>query len=149
MLVKTITSFTLFQLAYGLESIFPIECEIPSLKLVFELLPDTSSLEERLLHLEHLDEQHRDAATMNEVHKKWVKVQYDKVVKPRVFSEGDLVLVYAQEKDALREWKFKSMWYGPFIVKKVLKKGSYALIYFDGNELAEPRNGLYLKKYYV
>lgn len=86
---------------------------------------------------------------MNEVHKKWVKFQYDKVVKPSVFIEGDLVLFYAQEKDALGVGKFKSMWYGPFIVKKVLKRGAYALIYFDRNELAEPRNGIYLKKIYA
>ena len=68
--MKTATGFTPFQLVYGLKSVFPIECEIPSLKLVVELLPDTSSLEERLLHLEHLDEQRRDAAMMNEAHKK-------------------------------------------------------------------------------
>eukprot|EP00253_Pinus_taeda_P006318 PITA_06318 len=71
--VKTTTGFTPFQLVYGMESIFLIECEIPSLKLAVELLPETSSLEERLLHLEHLDEQRRDAATMNEAHKKRVK----------------------------------------------------------------------------
>ena len=63
--------------------------------------------------------------------------------------EGDLVLVYAQEKDALGTGNFKSMWYGPFIVKKVLKKGAYALVDFEGNELAEPKNGLYLKRYYA
>ena len=120
--MKTATGFTPFQLVHGVESVFPIECEIPSLKLAVELLPDTYSLEERLLHLEHLDEQRRDAAMMNEAHKNRVKVQYNKVVKPRVFSEGDLVLVYAQEKDALGVGKFKSMWYGPFIVKKFLKK---------------------------
>jgi len=39
------------------------------------------------------------------------------------------------------------MWYGPFIVKCVLKKGAYELIDFEGNKLAELRNGLYLKKY--
>jgi len=71
--VKTATSFTPFQLVYGMESISPIECEIPSLKLAVELLPETSSLEERLLHLEHLDEQCRDAATINEAHKKRLK----------------------------------------------------------------------------
>ena len=132
-----------------MECISPIESEIHSLKLELELLPYTSSLEECLLHLEHLDEQRRDAATMNEAHKNRVKVQYDKAVKPRVFLEGDLVLVYAQEKDALGAGKFKSMWYGPFIVKKVLKKGAYTLVDFEGNELPEPRNGLYLKKYYA
>eukprot|EP00253_Pinus_taeda_P027042 PITA_27042 len=71
--VKTATGFTPFQLVYGMESIFPIEWEIPSLKLAIELLLETSSLEERLLHLEHLDEQRRDVATMNEAHKKRVK----------------------------------------------------------------------------
>ena len=85
MSVKTTTGFTPFQVVNGLESVFPIECEIPSLKLAIELLPDTSSLEEQLLHLEHLNEQRRDAATMNEAHKNRVKAQYDKAVKPRIF----------------------------------------------------------------
>jgi hypothetical protein len=44
--------------------------------------------------------------------------------------------------------KFKPMWFGPFIIKEVLKKGAYHLVDFEGNALAEPRNGLYLKKYY-
>ena len=146
--VKAATGFTPFQLVYGLESIFPIECEIPSLKLVLELLLETSSLEERLVHLEHLDEQRRDAAIINEAHKKRTKTQYDKAISPHIFSEGDLVLVYDQDKDALGAGKFKSMWYGPFLVKRVLKKGAYELIDFEGNKLVEPRNGLYLKKYF-
>ena len=136
--MKTDTGFTPFQLAYGMEYIFPVECEIPSLKLVVELLPETSSLEERLLHLEHLDEQRRDATAVNEAYKKRVKTQYDKSVRPRVFSEGDLVLVYDQDKDTLVAGKFKPMWYGPFIIKHVLEKGSYELIDFEGNKLAEP-----------
>eukprot|EP00253_Pinus_taeda_P036115 PITA_36115 len=133
--------------ANGLESVFPVECENPSLKLVVEILLETSSLEECLVHLEHLDEQRRDVATINESHKKRVKTQYDKVVRPRNFSEDDLVLVYDQDKDALGAGKFKSMLYGPFIVKRVLKNGAYELIDFEGNKLVEPRNGLYLKKY--
>jgi hypothetical protein len=57
MSVKTATSFLPFQLIYGLEAVFPIECQIPSLKLAVQLLPDTSPLEEWLLvHLEQLDE---------------------------------------------------------------------------------------------
>jgi hypothetical protein len=46
----------LFQIAYGLEAVFPIECQIPSLKLVVQLLPDTSPLEEQLVQLEQLNE---------------------------------------------------------------------------------------------
>jgi hypothetical protein len=49
--VKSTTGFTPFRLVYGVEVILPIECEIPSLKLVVELLPNTFAEEERLLYL--------------------------------------------------------------------------------------------------
>ena len=45
--------------------------------------------------------------------------------------------------------KFQSMWLGPYIVKRVLQKGSYELVDFEGIPLNEPRNGLYLKRYYA
>jgi hypothetical protein len=54
--VKTATGFSPFQLVYGLEVVLPIECQIPSLKLAVQLLPDTSPLEEWLVHLQQLDE---------------------------------------------------------------------------------------------
>ena len=59
--VNNATGFSLYQLVHGVESVFPVESEIHSLKLAIELLPDTSPLEEHLVHLEQLDEQHRDA----------------------------------------------------------------------------------------
>jgi hypothetical protein len=74
-----------FQLVYGIEVILSIECEILSLKLVVELLPNTTAEEERLLYLMQLDETHRDVALVIKTHKKCVKAQYDKHVKPRVF----------------------------------------------------------------
>jgi hypothetical protein len=131
-LVKTATSFSPFQLVYWLEAVLPIECQIPSLKLVVQLLPDTSPLEEWLVHLEQLDEQRRDAALANEAHKHKVKCQYDRSIRPQFFSEGDLVLVYDQDKDPLGAGNFKPMWFGPFIIKEVLKKGTYRLVDFEG-----------------
>jgi hypothetical protein len=41
------------------------------------------------------------------------------------------------------------MLYGPYIVKRVLHKGAYELVDHDGISLGEPRNELYLKKYYA
>ena len=64
--VKDATRFTPFQLVYGLEATLPIECEIPSLKLAVELLPNTSPEEECLLYLERLDETHRFVALVIE-----------------------------------------------------------------------------------
>ena len=107
--------------------IFPVECEIPSLNLDVELLPDTSPLEDHLVHLEQLDEQCRDSLVALEVNKRRVKVQYDKSVCPRVFSEGDLVLLWDQSKEPLGAGKFNPMWRGPYVVKCVLEKGAYEL----------------------
>jgi hypothetical protein len=46
--VKSATGFTPFQLVYGIEVVLSIECEIPSLKLAIELLPNTSTEEEHV-----------------------------------------------------------------------------------------------------
>ena len=48
-----------------------------------------------------------------EVNKRRVNVQYDKSVRPRKFSEGDLVLLWDQAKEPLGEGKFNPMWNGP------------------------------------
>ena len=41
------------------------------------------------------------------------------------------------------------MWYVPFVISKVLEKGAYELVDYDGIPLGQPRNGLYLKRYYA
>ena len=97
-----------------------------------------------MVHLEQLDEQRRDALVALEVNKCHVKVQYDKSVCPRRFSVGDLVLLWDQLKEPLGAGKFNPMWHGPYVVKRV-----YELVDYEGTALAEPRNGLYLKKYYA
>ena len=142
---KTATGFTPFQLVYGLEAVISIECEIPSLKLTIDLLPYTSKEEQCLFYLSHLDEIRQDASLANESHQKLIKKKYNIFVCPRVFSEGDMVLVYDQDKDALGAGKSEPLWYGPYIVSKVFLKGAYKLVDYEGNRLARPRNGLYLK----
>ena len=127
----------------------PIECQIPSLHLVVELLPDTSPLEERLLQLEQTIEDHRASLQAIEAAKTRSKIQYDSHVYPRAFSEGDMVLVYDQPNDKLGKGKFESMWYGPYVVHCCLRKGAYTLIDSVGQLLENPRNGLYLKKFYA
>ena len=84
-----------------------------------------------------------------EVNNHHVKVQYDKSVCPRAFSEGDLVLLWDQPKEPLGVGKFNSMWCGPYVVKRLLENGAYELVDYEGTALAEPRNGLYIKKYYA
>ena len=69
-----------------------------------------------------IDETRREASLNVEAHNKIVKSQYDKVSHPRVFSEGDLVLVYDQDNDKIGKGKFVPKWFGPLVVKNVLEK---------------------------
>eukprot|EP00253_Pinus_taeda_P035171 PITA_35171 len=146
---KDATGFTPFQLVYGLEVTLPIECEIPSLKIVIEFLPDTTPVEKHLLYLERLDETHCLPSLAIEAQKKRVKTHFNNTVNPRSFIEGDLVLLYDQANDKLGARKFEPMWHGPYIMKRVWQKSAYELIDYEGNPLDKPRNGLYLKKYYA
>ena len=84
----------------------------------------------------------------NEAHKKCIKAQYDNSIQPRVFNEGDMVLTYDQKHDKIGKGKLESMWYGPYIVSKVLQKGAYELVDYDGIPFGKPCKGLYLKMYY-
>jgi hypothetical protein len=68
--VKTTTSFTPVQLVHGVEATLPIECEIPTLRTIIELLPNTAPMEQCLLNLESLDEDHRSSLQNNEAAKK-------------------------------------------------------------------------------
>eukprot|EP00253_Pinus_taeda_P002813 PITA_02813 len=147
--VKDATGFTLFQLVYGLEATLSIECEIPSLKLAVKLLPNTTLVEERLLYLERADKTHRLSSLVIKAQKKRVKTHFDQTVTPISFIEGDLVLLYNQVNDKLGAGKFEPMWQRPYLVKRILQKGAYELIDYEGNPLDKPRNGLYLKKYYA
>ena len=97
---------------------------------------------------EHASEDRRVALQTMEAAKKRTKSQYDRKFQPRTFHEGDLILVYDQAHDVLGHGKFDSLWLGPYIISKDLGKGAYLLEDFEVNPLPNPRNALYLKKYY-
>ena len=67
-----------------------------------------------------------------------MKVEYDRNVQPHSFNEGDLVLTYDQKHDKLGVGKFESMWHGLYIVKRILEKGAYELVDYEGMPLGEP-----------
>ena len=74
--------------------------------------------------------------------------QYDRTIQPHSLDDGDLVLNYDHNHDKLGARKFESMWHGPYIISRVLEKGAYELVDYDGIPVGEPCNGLYLKGYY-
>jgi len=67
---------------------------------------------------------------------KRMKKQYDKSIQPRAFSKGDLFLVYDQDHDKMGEGKLKPMWHGPYVIKRLLHRGAYKLVDYDGISLS-------------
>lgn len=59
--IKTTIGLMMFHLVHGIESVIPVECEIPTLHNILTLLPDTTPLEQCLLHLESLNEDKWDS----------------------------------------------------------------------------------------
>ena len=57
--------------------------------------------------------------------------------------------MYDQAHDKFGAGKFKPMWHGPYIVKRILQNEAYEVIDYEICPLNQPRNGLYLKKYYA
>ena len=99
--------------------------------------------------LEQTNEDHCVSLQMFEADKTRSKSHFDSHVHPRTFSEGDLVLIYDQSNNKLGKGKFESMWYVPYVIHQFLGKGAYILAGFDGHLLNNPRNGLYLKRFYA
>ena len=106
-------------------------------------------MEQCLLKLESLDEDHRSSLQNNEVAKKWSKATFDRHVNLHSFHEGDLILAYDIAHDTFGHGKFESLWHGPYIIQHCLTKGAYILTSLEGLSLKEPVNRLYLKKFYA
>ena len=63
-----------------------------------------------------------------------------KNVRPRNFKEGDLVLkVLKNETFGPRE-KMKPRWSRPFIIRKIMSRGTSRIINLDGKEMLCPIN---------
>lgn len=82
---KTAIGFIPFHLVHGIKSIIPIECEIPTLHTILTLLPNTTPLEQLLLHSECLNEDRWDSLEHNKAHKAHTKAHFDQLVQPHNF----------------------------------------------------------------
>ena len=76
---------------------------------------------------------------------------YAQVVRPRVFTKGQLVLRTAEHvrRNPLGPSKFALKCEGPYIIREAYDSEYYYLTKEDGTVLTEPINGKWLKQYYA
>ena len=78
-----------------------------------------------------------------------IKSRFDKKIKDNTFSIGDMVLRWDAKKEQKgKHGKFDKLWFGPFLVSKILENNTFVLQSLEGEELSSPVNGRFLKHFY-
>ncbi|XP_057793083.1 uncharacterized protein LOC131009689 [Salvia miltiorrhiza] len=142
---KTATGKAPFTLVYGSNAVIPAEARLELYRITTY---DTEyNAELRRAELDLVEAQRDEARVRAAKYKSIIKAGYDKRVRARKLSKGDLVLKRA---DALKAvGKFEANWEGPFIITEVLGGGVYTLSDPDGRALPRSWNINNLKKFYV
>ena len=144
---KSTTRETLLALAFGTETVAPVEVGLESPKVKFA----NTELNEETLHL-NLDllEVKRDQALKRvEDYQRKTARYYDRKVRPNSFKPDDLVLkkLLPVKKD-LTHGKLGPNWEGPYVVSRVIRPGKYGLQTEEGKTLKHPWNAEHLKQFY-
>ena len=133
--LKQPTGETPYALVFGAEKLIPIESEHETLST-----NDTSELSQALDRLE--EERDQASIRMTEYHHRAFR-QREKIIKPRVFSKGDLSV-----RRTFKEGKLKPTWEGRFIIVDDGFKGAFRKQSQCDKLEPRPWNSTCLKKYF-
>ncbi|KAI5338276.1 hypothetical protein L3X38_017547 [Prunus dulcis] len=105
----------------------------------------------RLAELEALDEKRLAAQKRLEIYQAQVAGAFNRKVKFRSFSIGDLVLTVRRLFVITRKMhgKFEPKWEGPYVTTKVFSNGVYELSNSEGKCIYPCVNGKFIKKFYA
>ena len=110
-------------------------------------MTDVDVVEDRLLQLIHLEEEHFVAKFHQNVEKQRKKVWHDRRIKRKYFEVGCLVLMYVSQFFK-HPRKMKTHCLGPYVVKEINDGGAVKLEKLYGIEVIGLVNGSQLKPYF-
>ena len=126
----------------------PVEYIVPIIRVAaITKMTDFYVVEERLLELIHLEEEHFIAGFHQNVEKQRQKAWHDIHIKNKQFSVGGLVLMY-DNNFFKHPSKLKTHWLGPYVVKEITDGGAVKLEKLDGTKFRGLINGSRLNPYF-
>ncbi|XP_070001991.1 uncharacterized protein [Nicotiana sylvestris] len=137
-------------LVYGTEAVIPAEVEIPSLRVIQEAeLDDAEWVKSRYEKLALIDEKRMNVVCHGQLYQNRMSRAFNKRVKPRKFTPGQLVLkkIFPYQDEA--KGKFSPNWQGLYMVHRVLTGGALILAEMDGEVWSKPINADAVKRYYI
>jgi len=146
-----LTKVSPYQLVYGHDAVLPWEIKTGSRRVSFE---DQLAADDYATWMnDELDDlvEHRLRALISiEENKKRVARWYDKKVKAKEFTDGDLVwkLILPIGTKSSKFGKWSPNWEGPYWINRSAPGNAYILETLEGVEFPRALNGKYLKKYY-
>ena len=144
------TGVSPYRLTYSHDSVLPVEINLMSVRVQRQNeLPTQDYWSMMFDELDQLDEERLLACENIIRQKEKVAKFYNKKVKAKVFSEGDLVwkVILPLDIKSKTLGKWSPNWQGPFKVVKVLSNNSYMIEEVGGLRLIKSINGKYLKKF--
>ena len=138
---RTSTGATPYSLINGMEVVLPVEIEIGSLRVALEhQISKTEWAQSRYDQLSLLDERRLRATDHVQVYQRKMTRAFGKMVKPRKFQKGDLVLNVLRGLINDPRGKFRPSWSGPYVIRDLTQEGAAWLTGLDGNQFTEPVN---------
>jgi len=132
---KTPTQLTAFALVYGVEAIWPLKLQIPSLRIpIQEGLTEDENHKRRVAELDAFDEKRLRAQQNLECYQAHLSRAFNKKIRMGSFQISDQVLMVRRPTiiPYKTERKFTSKWDGPYVIQEVYTNGGYRIVGTDG-----------------
>lgn len=144
------TGVTPYQLVCGHDRVQPMEINIQSTRIALqnELTPQQYQ-DAMAMEVLYLDQERMQVLNRIEEQKRRVEKCYNRKVRPRSFTEEDLVWKVILPEGPIDHFygKWAPKWEGPYIVSMMYSNNANGLKTLEGKDLPRALNGRYLKKY--
>ncbi|XP_072087028.1 uncharacterized protein [Arachis hypogaea] len=141
------TRKTPFKLVYGSDAMIPIEVSLPNIRTTNT--NETDKVEARKAKLDLIEEERNKSALDQLASKRAIARKYNRKLKPRNFTEGDLVLRKVEDvRKPQGHGKLSANWEGSYRIQQVIGKGAYKIQKLNGTTLPNTWNVSSLKMYF-